>query len=108
MNGSDSADPARECQAVSGAPQLRFETVLAGVRPSLDRIALARVATPFGSCLVGSADGAVCFLEFVAGDEHPALSRLKAIWPGVRLLPATSPGLPLGALLGGAGPGQNY
>ena len=105
MNDSDSAETALESCAGSGFPQLRLETVCAGVRPSLDRIALARVATPFGDCLVGSAGGAVCFLEFVGHDEQPALSRLKAIWPCVQLQPMAGPGLALGPLLGDAAAG---
>ena len=106
MNGNDTTDAAREPCAVSGSPQPRLEAVRAGVRPSLDRIALARVATPFGDCLVGSASGALCFLEFVGRDEQPAVSRLTAIWPGVHLEPMAKPGLPLGPLLGDAAPGQ--
>lgn len=107
MNDSDSAETALESCAVSGSPQLRLETVRAGVRPSLNRIALARVATPFGDCLVGSAGGVVCFLEFVGHDGQAALSRLEAIWPGVQLQPMAGPGsgLELGPLLGDAAAG---
>jgi O6-methylguanine-DNA--protein-cysteine methyltransferase len=47
-------------------------------------------------CLTASADGAICFLEFVANNDQPAMTRLTTIWPGVRLVPATGPELALG------------
>jgi AraC family transcriptional regulator of adaptative response/methylated-DNA-[protein]-cysteine methyltransferase len=106
VNGSDSAETPLESCAVTGAPRLRLETVRAGVRPSLDRIAVARIATPFGNCVVGSAGGAVCFLEFVGHDEQPVMRRLEAIWPGVQLEPMARPGLPPGSLPGDPGPGR--
>ncbi|MCL4791653.1 MAG: methylated-DNA--[protein]-cysteine S-methyltransferase [Gammaproteobacteria bacterium] len=96
--------PLRDASARCGVPVL--EAAVAGVRPSVAALLVARVATPFGGCLVASADGALCFLEFVANDDRPAMTRLKSIWPGVQLVPVTGPVPPLGPLLGGASPAE--
>jgi AraC family transcriptional regulator of adaptative response/methylated-DNA-[protein]-cysteine methyltransferase len=98
-------NPAVGCGISGGRPEVIFEPVTAGVRPSVDALLIERITTPFGSCLTATADGAVCFLEFIAGNDQPVLDRLEAIWPGVRLTPATRPGPPLGPLLGANGSG---
>ncbi len=97
MNSASSMNPAPG-HATSGRwPDVIFEPVVAGVRPSAEVLLVERITTPFGNCLMASADGAVCFLEFVAHTDQPAMTRLKTIWPGVRLIPATSPGVPRGS-----------
>lgn len=104
MNIDDCIDPVPLRGSSARCTEPVLEPAVAGVRPSVAALLVARVATPFGSCLVASADGALCFLEFVADDDRPAMTRLNTIWPGVRLVPATGPVPPLGPLLGGAGP----
>jgi AraC family transcriptional regulator of adaptative response/methylated-DNA-[protein]-cysteine methyltransferase len=85
-------------------PDVIAEVVVAGVRPSVEALLVGRITTPFGDCLTASADGAICFLEFVANNDQPAMTRLTTIWPGVRLIPATGPELALGPWPGAAGP----
>jgi AraC family transcriptional regulator of adaptative response/methylated-DNA-[protein]-cysteine methyltransferase len=86
-------------------PAVISEPVVAGTRPSVGALFVGRVDTPFGSCLTASAEGAVCFLEFVTQDDGPARTRLETIWPGVQLFPASGSMLPLGPLPGATGPG---
>ena len=88
-------------------PGIALEPVAAAIAPSATGIAFARVETQFGDCLVASAAGAVCFLEFVADDDQLALQRLQSIWPGVPLRRVLKPDLQLGPLLGGTGPGMS-
>lgn len=87
------------CRASVQYPEVMLEPVVAGVRPSAAELLVARFSTPFGNCLVASAAGAVCFLEFVAKDEQPALQRLQSVWPGTRLRRVAKPDLQLGPLL---------
>jgi AraC family transcriptional regulator of adaptative response/methylated-DNA-[protein]-cysteine methyltransferase len=85
-----------------GRPEVSCEAVVPGVRPAAELLMVGRITTPFGRCLMASAGGALCFLEFVTDDEQPAMTRLRTLWPDVRLLPATGPGRPLWPLPGGA------
>ncbi len=103
VNRGDSMDPAVWPGTSGRRPDVIAEAVVPGVRPSAEVLVVGRISTPFGTCLTASADGAVCFLEFVAHNDQPAMTRLKTIWPGVRLVPATGPGLPPGFLPGAAG-----
>ena len=105
VNGGDSMNPAVGRGTSGRHPDVIAEVVVAGVRPSVEALLVGRITTPFGDCLTAGADGAVCFLEFVAHNDRPAMIRLKTIWPGVRLVPATGPALPLGPLPGAAVPG---
>lgn len=92
VNRGDSMDSAVWCGTSGWRPDVIAEPVVPGVRPSVEALVVERIGTPFGSCLTASADGAVCFLEFCAGNDQPAMARLKTIWPDVRLIPATGRG----------------
>jgi O-6-methylguanine DNA methyltransferase len=103
VNSGDSMSP-RSSHAISGGrPDVICEAVLAGVRPSAEALVVGRITTPFGTCLTASVDGAMCFLEFVEDGDASAMTRLKSLWPGVRLIPATGPGLLPGPWPGTAG-----
>ena len=91
------------CRISSRHPGVTLEPVVAGVAPSAVEIAFARVATQFGNCLVASTADAICFLEFAADDEQPALQRLQSIWPGVPLRRAANLDWQLEPLLAGTG-----
>lgn len=102
VNFGDSMDPAVAFGTSVRRPDVIAEPVVAGVRPCAEALLVGRITTRFGGCLMASADGAVCFLEFVANDDQPVLTRLETIWPGVRLIPATGARRSAGAMPGAA------